>query len=88
MTEINTPGEIENLKQELEIWSDLTIKDIFGILGFVHIYDYLYLGVITKIRNVGNIIPGQDIYFIEKVKFYPISVSINYFLIQLLLVQI
>ena len=44
-------------------------------MGVIQIYDITYLCVITDAKPVGFIIPGQEIYLIERVKLYPIVVS-------------
>jgi len=74
--EIKDPLEVENLEEELLLASNYEIKRIYGFMGFIRIYDVTFICLITESREVGEIIPGQPINLIERVKLYPVQVSV------------
>ena len=46
-------------------------------MGFIRIYQYVYVWLITKTKSVGEIISGQEIFLIERVKLHPLVVRIK-----------
>lgn len=44
-------------------------------MGFINIYTYTYMCLITEAKSVGAIFPDEDIYLIERVKLLPLHVS-------------
>jgi hypothetical protein len=46
-------------------------------MGYIKIYEFIYICLITEVKPVGEIISDQEIFFIERVKLIPVIVRSN-----------
>ena len=66
---------VENILEDLHWSQKYEFKQIYGFMGFVRIYNVCFICLITGQKEVGEMIPGQPIHMIQRVKLYQVQVS-------------
>ena len=59
--EITNKFEIKNMLEEALFASNFEVKKIYGLLGYIRIYDFTFICVITEIKHVGEVIKDKHI---------------------------